>query len=281
MALFARDLARVAIVLGQQKAAAGFRADADTLTRLINEKMWDPQRKFYFDLTVEGKRSPVKTVAAYWTLLAEVAKSHQVEALVAELRNPKTFGRQHRVPTVPADEAAFDPAGGYWNGAVWEPVNTMVIRGLENNRHRELAEEIALEHLRSITRIFKETGTVWENYSPDAVKPGTPAKRDFVGWSGLGPILYLIEYAIGIRVDAPSNTITWHLRSPQRVGLEKLRFGKTTASLVCDAPNPQGKRTLRVQADNPFRLKLVYREIVRQVDIPAGQVKEIELEASR
>ena len=121
--------------------------------RLINEKMWDPQRRFYFDLTVDGRRSPVRTVAAFWTLLAEVAGPEQVESLVAELRNPKTFARTHRVPTVPADEAAFDPAGGYWNGAVWAPVDTMVIRGLEKNGHSELAAEIALEHLGVMSKV--------------------------------------------------------------------------------------------------------------------------------
>ena len=40
-------------------------------------------------------------------------------ALAAELRNPRTFGRHHPVPTLAADEKGYDPAGGYWRGAVW------------------------------------------------------------------------------------------------------------------------------------------------------------------
>jgi neutral trehalase len=44
--------------------------------------MWDPKRGFYFDLTLEGKRAPVKTIAAYWTLLAKVATPDQASALV-------------------------------------------------------------------------------------------------------------------------------------------------------------------------------------------------------
>jgi hypothetical protein len=206
-----------------------------------------------------------------------VAGLEQVEALVAELRNPKTFGRLHPVPTVSADERAYDPKGGYWKGAVWPPVNTMVIRGLENNGQRELANQIALEHLRLITRIFKDTGTVWENYAPDAAKPGTPAKRDFVGWSGLGPILYLIEYGIGIRVDAPSNTILWNIRSPQRVGIDRLRFGGTTVSLTCDAPDAQHRRAVRVRSDAAFRLKLTCRGSARELDVPAGGPLELVL----
>ncbi len=278
MALFARDLARVATIIGREDAAAGFRADAEELKHLINEKMWDPPRKFYFDLTVEGKRSPVKTVAAFWTLLAQVAGPEQVEALAVELRNPKTFGRKHPVPTVPADEAAFDPTGGYWNGAVWEPVDTMIIRGLEKNGQAELAGQIALEHLRLVEQIFKETGTVWENYAPDSIKPGKPAKGDFVGWSGLGPILYLIEYGIGVHVDAPANTVTWNIRSPRRVGLNNLRFGQKTASLICDAPEANGRRTLHASGDAGFHLKVICGRTVQEANVPARQDLEVRLE---
>jgi hypothetical protein len=277
MVLFARGLAQIADLLGKPEAAAGFRAEAEELAHLINDKMWAPERKFYFDLTVEGKQSPVKTAAAFWTLLAGVAGLQQVEALVAELRNPKTFARLHPVPTVSADEPAYDPKGGYWKGAVWPPVNTMVIRGLEKNGQRELADQIALEHLHVITRIFKDTGTIWENYAPDAAKPGAPAKPDLVGWSGLGPILYLIEYGIGVRVDAPSNSITWNIRSPQRVGMERLRFGGTTVSLICDAPDAQHRRTVRVRSDAPFHLKLNYQGAARELDVPAGEPLELVL----
>jgi glycogen debranching enzyme len=274
MVLFARNLAQIAGFLAKPEAATGFRADAEELARLINNKMWSPDRKFYFDLTVDGKQSPVKMAAAFWTLLAGVAGPQQVEALVAELRNPKTFARLHPVPTVSADEPAYDPKGGYWKGAVWPPVNTMVVRGLENNGQRDLAEQIALEHLRVITRIFKDTGTVWENYAPDTAKPGTPAKPDLVGWSGLGPILYLIEYGIGVRVDAPSNTIAWNIRSSERVGIERLRFGGTTVSLTCAAPDAQHRRTVRVRSDAPFHLKLTCQGIARTLDVPAGEPLE-------
>ena len=97
--------------------------------------MWDPARHFYFDLTIEGKREPVKTVAGFWPLLAEVASAAQAEGLVKELENPATFKRWHRVPTLAADQASYDPAGGYWRGAVWAPTTTMVIRGLERYGH--------------------------------------------------------------------------------------------------------------------------------------------------
>ena len=255
MVLFGNQLAEIADLLGKKDEAAAFRKEAADLARIINEKMWDAKRKFYFDLAVDGKLSPAKTIAAFWTLLAGVASPERADALAAELKNPQSFGRKHRVPTTPADQDGFDPAGGYWRGAVWAPTNTMVIRGLERYGKHDLAREIALEHLRTVGEVFSATGTVWENYAPDAVKQGNQAKRDFVGWTGIVPILYFIEYGIGLRADALNNRLTWELASSKRCGCERFRFNGHTATLVAQPPSdPSGKVELTVDSDGQFKL---------------------------
>lgn len=234
MALFANQLAEIADLLGKKDDALALRRDAKDLKRLINENMWDPQRKFYFDLTVDGKQASVRTIAAYWTLLAEVASPEQADALAVELRNPRGFGRRHRVPSVPADQAGYDPLGGYWRGDVWPSTNTMVIRGLEKYGKNALAREIALEHLQRVGEVFRTTGTVWECYAPDSAEPGRHragaverlAAKDMVGWTGIVPILYFIEYGIGLKADAPNNRLTWELVSDKRCGCERLPLGR-------------------------------------------------------
>ena len=119
MVMFDRDLAEMAELLGKKDEAARFRKASEEIAALINKLMWNPEKKFYFDLTVEGKRAPVKTVAGFWPLIAMVCDKEQAVALVAQLNNPKTFNRLHRVPTVSADEPGYEATGGYWRGAVW------------------------------------------------------------------------------------------------------------------------------------------------------------------
>jgi glycogen debranching enzyme len=255
MTLFAEQLGEIASLLGKPEEAESHRRDAKELARLINEKMWDPERKFYYDLTVDGKRGDAKTIAAYWTLLAGVASNEQADALAAHLKNPKTFGRKHRVPTCSADVKEFRPAGGYWRGAVWAPTNTMVIRGLERYGKHDLAKEIALEHLDRVAQVFEKTGTVWENYAPDSVAQGKPAKPDFVGWTGIAPILYFLEYQIGLRPDALNNRLNWMLSSNRRCGCERFRFNGHVATLIAtpDKDRPS-KVTVTVDSDGPFDL---------------------------
>jgi hypothetical protein len=277
MVLFARNLAEMATILGKARKAERYERDARELSALINEHMWDAQRRFYFDLTLEGKRVPVKSIAAFWALLAQVASASQAEALAAELADPRTFKTLHRVPTLAADELGFDPQGGYWNGAIWAPTDKMVVAGLEKYGHTELAREIALNHLDNVVAVFKETGTVWENYAPQRVARGEPSRGDFVGWTGIGPIAFFIEYAIGIRADAITNRVAWDIRSPERVGIERFWFGGKTASFVCEGVDAAGVRAITIRSDGAFRLTVTWKGKSKTVDVTPDRQIQVHL----
>jgi len=144
----------------------------------------------------------------------------------------------------------------------------MVVRGLERYGYDALAREIALNHLENIVAVFTRTGTIWENYAPDSVEPGKPAKDDFVGWSGIGPIVFLIEYGIGLKPDAQANTLTWNLASTQRVGCERLRFGRHLVDLLAV---PDGNQwNIRVRSDGEFTLTLTRNDQRREYPVKQG-----------
>jgi hypothetical protein len=272
MVLFASHLSEIARIRGDNGESHRFALDAQRLTHLINDQMWDPQRQFYFDLMLEGKRAPVKTIAAFWPLLARVASPIQARALAQELENPKTFKRMHRVPTLAADEAGYDPAGGYWRGSVWAPTVAMVIRGLENFGYQALAREIAFNHLDMISKVFEKTGTIWENYAPDSAAPGKPARPDFAGWGALGPILCLIEYAIGLRADAASNRLTWNLSPGPRQGCGQFRFnGHVTSLVATQGDGGNGVFRIQVDSDGDYALSVSAGDLKKDFTVRAGR----------
>jgi hypothetical protein len=272
MVLFARNLSQIADILKKKEAHLKYSKEAAELSEKINKYMWNSNSKFYYDLTIDSQLAPVKTVAAFWTLLAEVATKDRAKLLAAELENPKTFKTLHRVPTLAADQNGFNPdTGDYWRGAVWAPTNTMVIRGLEKYGYNELAEAIALNHLENVVRIYKETGTIWENYAPQKITQGDPSRKDFVGWSGMAPILYFIEYAIGLKPDAMSNTITWNIKTDGKVGIENLWFNNKTVSLVCERADAKGRRLISVKSDGEFILKVNYGKKHKTMKIPQSR----------
>jgi hypothetical protein len=148
----------------------------------------------------------------------------------------------------------------------------MVIRGLENSGYDDLAREIALKHLDLVARVYEKTGTIWENYSPDAIQQGIPAKGDFVGWSGIAPIMYLLEYAIGLKADAPHNRLNWQLQPGGRRGCEHFRFNGHIVSLVAE-PQPgqfKGER-ITIQSDAPFELRARFLGVEKQFSVSGGK----------
>jgi hypothetical protein len=163
MALFANCLADMATVLQKQGDALRYQAEADMLKNAVNKFMWDPATGFYYDLTLDGRHVKIKTIAAFWSLVAEVATVEQAEHLVAQLNNPLTFGRKNKAPTLAADEEGYESMGGYWRGAVWAPTTAMIVAGLEKNGYGDFARQIAINHLELVANVLSSLVSVFES----------------------------------------------------------------------------------------------------------------------
>lgn len=223
----------------------------------INNLMWDEEKGFYFDLKDNNERAPVKTIAAFWALISGVANKVQAKMLVNWLSDIDTFNRIHRVPVCAADEEGYDREGGYWKGSVWAPVNTMVIYGLLKYGYNALAKEIALNHLDNVVKVFEKTGSIWENYPPDSISSGNADKKDFVGWSGIAPILHLIEFKIGLKADALNEEVVWTIDNEEELsGCENYWFFGNTASFYASSDN--GVVNLKILTKDKFKLKIKY-----------------------
>ena len=274
MAMFARQLARIAGIIGLKDERKHFTKEADRLARLINEQLWNPETGFYYDLNLDHKIHNVKTIAGYWPLLAGIATNKQAEHLVAALQDTAQFKRTHMVPTVPADEPTFEPRGCYWRGGVWTPTDIMVIEGLEQYGYKTLADEIALNHLENVYRVYQKTGTVWEFYQPDYVEVGFQhnhqTRPDFTGWTACAPIKLFIEHKIGLHVDAPRNLIQWHISSDKQLGVEQLTFGNNIVNIVAEASTSDHTRSISVDCTHPFTLEVTYLGKTVRRRIPTG-----------
>jgi len=99
---------------------------------------------------------------------------------------------------------------------------------------------------------------------------GNPSSPDFVGWSGIAPTAFFIEYGIGIKADAASNAITWTVTSPKRVGIERFRFGGNTVSLICAEADVNGKRAITITSEKPFVLKIGWNGKQMKIRVPGN-----------
>ncbi len=251
-------LIRMDQALGHIDDVSDLQAEREKLSALINDRLWDEKTQFYYDLWENDEWNMVKHIGAYWSLLARIVPADRLVGFVAHLDNEKEFKRPNRIPTLSADHPAYAPDGSYWRGGVWAPTNYIVLRGLTANGCHTLAHEIAEDYLQNVVEVYNRTGTLFENYAPETADKGTPAKRNFVGWTGLAPISIFFEYVLGILPDAAQNRIVWEIRRTERHGICSYPFGKdTTLDLICEArSNAAEAPAVHIKTNRPVELLL-------------------------
>lgn len=253
-------LIKMADELGRTEFLDELKAERDNLEKVINQKLWDEKTGFYYDLWKNGQHNMVRHVGAFWSLVAGCASAERADRLIACLKDENQFGTPHPIPALAKCSPDYTADGGYWRGGVWAPTNYMVLKGLDNYRQFTLAHEIALKHLQKVVQVYKESGTLYENYAPEEAKKGNPARPDFVGWTGLTPISVLFEYVFGIKPDAQNKRVTWHVELTERHGVEKYPFGsKGELTLICEErDNADQKPHITFNSNIPVELEVVW-----------------------
>ena len=258
--LSAKILVQMAEILGRTEewGVQALKAEIGNLTHVINDKLWNEQDAYYYDLYKNGEHNCVKTIGAYWALIADIIPADRLERFVAHLDNEAEFKRPCRVPSLSADHPAYHKeSGDYWRGGVRAPTNYMVLKGLEKNGFEAMAHEIACNCLDNVVKVFSETHTLWENYAPESARQGRPAKDAFVGWSGLFPISIMMEYVFGIRPYAREQKIVWKVNLTEHHGVEQYPLGNLTVDLVCEARASAAEEpVVTVKCDEPITVEV-------------------------
>ncbi len=258
-ALSADIIVKMAKILGRENLPEIKELEEESvfLKNFINEKLWCEKDAYYYDMFRDGSLNGMKTIGAYWALLAGIVPAERLDRFVAHLDNPDEFKRPNRVPSLAASDKNYSKVGDYWNGSVWAPTNYMVLKGLDKHGYNRLAYEIACDNLKNVVEVYEKTGTLWENYSPESAERGSCSREKFVGWSGLFPISIMFEYVFGIRPEASKNTIVWYVNRTERHGIERYPFKGEAIDLVCaERKTAEEKPIITVNSPIPIRIEL-------------------------
>lgn len=193
MALFARNLITIATLVGADKDIKRYEEFYAITRDAINKLCWNEADGFYYDLAY-SKQVKRKHIGMFWVLIAGLVPEEKLSRFLAHLTDPKEFWRTIPIATTAASEPEFSPNGDYWRGSVWVPTNYMVLRGLLQYKQKRLANKLARQYYWAVAEVFKKTGTFWENYAPDFIDKGNPARPDFCGWTGIVPISICREF---------------------------------------------------------------------------------------
>ncbi|MCK4406091.1 MAG: hypothetical protein KAV44_00305 [Bacteroidales bacterium] len=172
-----RCLAKMAEELGKKKEAKKWTKNADKISELVNELMWDEDSEFYYSINKKDhsfffmdrdlKRQEIIGFLALW---AEAAPKDRAEKLIKILTDTTKFWRKYGVPTLAADDEWYSPYVDYcckWNGPVWLLWDYMVFDGLVNYGYYDLAKQLADKMMLAVSTQLSKNHNFWESFSPD------------------------------------------------------------------------------------------------------------------
>lgn len=132
----AEAIADIARLAGNRKVADEFDAKAAQLRRLVEEKLWNPDAKFFEVLHDNGKLADVREEIGFipWMFeLPEPGKGY--ETAWAQLTDPQGFSAPYGITTAERRSPQFRSHGyGHceWDGAVWPFATSQTLDALAN-----------------------------------------------------------------------------------------------------------------------------------------------------
>lgn len=280
MAINALYMSALGEVLNDKELSFKYRKHYFSLKTRINNKMWNEEEGYYYDLDKKEEQVKVKTIASFWPLLAEFPNEERAEVLISELKNPETFGANNPFPTLAQNEPLFSEDGEGFKGSVYSPFTFMVIKGLEKYNHFEFARESAIKHLYTILDTFhpekNQKGYLWECYKPNTDGPALREgcsdcnRKLYLGYTGLSTITMMIENIIGLFISLPRKTVDWVIPVLELMGIEDLNLKRNQITILS---NKSGRGwEIRLESEKLYYFTIdILGEKKKTLPIPSGK----------
>lgn len=173
-------LARNNQILLELAKQARVRVDDELVQQIEQQKQalltcWDEQDGYFYSRDfITHALLPERTISSLLPLYSGVINKHQATRIVECLKNYRSFGANHPVPSVPMDNAQFNPVR-YWQGPSWINTNWLIIDGLRRYGFNYEADELKAKSLDLVNMHGP-----YEYFSP---RDGTPLGAANFSWT--------------------------------------------------------------------------------------------------
>jgi len=286
MALNVLYMSVIAELLNDKDSSFLYKKQYFSLKTRINALMWNNDDGFYYDLDDDENQLRTKTLAAYWTLLAELPNAEKSERLIEKLQDPAYFGSPNPFPSVAMNEECFKEDGEAYRGSVFPHLNFMVIKGLEKYLRWDLAREFAIRHLYFVIDSMNVEGkerdcALYEAYLPKkggAAHPpaslspegGVFPRPQYLTFAALSTICLMVENIVGLTISLPRKTVDWIIPNLEIMGIENLSLKKNMIT-IRSVKSARGGWEIKVESEKLYYFTInVLGKKKKTLPIPSG-----------
>jgi putative isomerase len=169
-------LARIAHLIGDDRAASTWSERANEVLDRMIEYSWDAQAGLFWARHA-GQPIRIRTPFSLFPLLTGRLPQAISDRLVAHLTDPLQFWPRYPVPTVALNDPNYAPLQ-MWRGPTWTNTNYLLILGLESSGYKQAAHELRKKTL----ELLMQQDNIFEYYHPETGE-APPKAAPIFGWS--------------------------------------------------------------------------------------------------
>lgn len=209
--------------------AAKYKEFADTLAKQINEKAWDDETKFYYDLHHEtDEKALVKNIVGFYPYWAEIAGEDKLEG-IDHLFDKELFNLGNVFATTAPGCPGFSAIGAWrgnlhsrdgcmWNGPSWPYTNGIMLDmlGKQSKAHNHKYDDRFAEFLRDYSLQHYRMHDISKPYLVEQYNAITgEAISDEPDYNHSYYLELLVSHVAGLKVEADKMVI-----DPINIGLK-------------------------------------------------------------
>ena len=183
-------LVKLAKLVGNESSITDLEQEITVISETIDNEFFNVNENYYFDRSIENHQSINVVGPEGWLpLWANIASPEQAKAVKEKILDESVFNSKVPFPTLNISHKDFDPTNGYWRGPVWLDQAYFAIKGLENYRYYQEANQLKLKLVKNAEGLLDKGFPIRENYHPIS---GKGLNANHFSWSA-AHLLLLIE----------------------------------------------------------------------------------------
>ena len=268
-------------ILNDKEMSFKYKRKYFSLKTRISSLMWNEDDGFYYDLDKNEQQLKVKTIATFWTLLAEIPNEDRANALIEHLKDPDSFGTDNPFPTLAASEPEFSENGDGCKGAVYPPFTFMVVKGLEKYARYELARECSIRMLYFMLDTLHpegdKKGNIYEAYKPNSDGPAESETLEnfprpvFLAYSSIATVALIVENILGLYISLPRKTVDWIMPTLEIMGIENLSLKRNLITILSNKSGRGWEIRLESEKLYYFTINILDEHKKKTLPIPSGK----------
>ncbi|KAI9338229.1 glycoside hydrolase [Obelidium mucronatum] len=195
----AKALKAVAIEIGEEKDVKKYDKHLKNIQKSLEAFHWSDKAKAYCDAAADSTGESAAVIhLGYVNLFPFVldiipADSPRVEHFLDLISDPTKLWTDYGLASLSKSDKLFATGENYWRGPIWMNIQYLVLRRLYEYkasssspyaaRSGEIYEKLRLDIINNVFKNYKETGFVWEQYSP--IDGKGQRSHPFTGWTSL------------------------------------------------------------------------------------------------